>query len=128
VSLLRWPELCVRLTPGRRSLVQGVSADTRWGEDDTPVLCIAAQRGSERALKALLDGRANHALADKNGTTAAHKAAYNCRAGCLRLLVDAGAELEAKSNGGFTPLHLAAHCCSPCAATPTLATTLATRR
>jgi ankyrin repeat protein len=82
------------------------------------VLCIAAQRGSERALKALLDGRANHSLADKKGWTAAHQAADFGRIACLRLLVDAGAQLEAKTTGrGSTPLYLAAQeghaeCCS----------------
>jgi len=96
---------------------QGISADTRWGENDTPVLCITAENGSERALKVLLDGRANHSLADKKGDTAAHHAASCGRIACLRLLVDAGAELEAKSKGAFTPLLLAAQqghaeCCS----------------
>jgi len=73
-----------------------------------PVLCIAAQEGSEQALKALLDGRANPALACKRGFTAAHDAAFIGRTACLRLLVDAGAQLEAKANSGFTPLHCAA--------------------
>jgi len=53
----------------RCSLEAGV--DTRWGELDVPVLSIAAHEGSERALKALLDGRANLALADKKLWTAA---------------------------------------------------------
>jgi len=101
----------------RCALVAGVSADTRWGEQDTPVLSIAANSGSERALKALLDGHANHALTDKRGRTAVHEAAHFGRAGCLRLLIDAGAHLEAKSYRGFAPLHHAAQeghaeCCS----------------
>jgi len=97
---------------------QGISADTRWGEYDTPVLCIAAAKGSERVLKALLDGRANHSLANNKGMTAAHHAAGFGRIACLRLLVDAGALLELKTNsGGCTPLLLAAQeghaeCCS----------------
>jgi len=81
------------------------------------VLFYAAQHGSERALKALLGGRANHALADRRGLTAAHHAAVFGRTACLRLLLDAGAQLEAKTVGCFTPLHLAAQeghaeCCS----------------
>jgi len=135
VSLLRCPELCFRLTPGAL-FAQGISADTRWGVYDAPVLCLAAEKGSERALKALLDAHANHALADKKGLTAAHYAAHFGLVACLRLLVDAGAQLEAKANGAFTPLHCAAqeghpsaaHCCSPWAATPAYALNTAKRR
>jgi ankyrin repeat protein len=81
------------------------------------VLSLAAAYGSERALKALLDGHANHALTGKRGRTAVHEAAHCGRTGCLRLLFDAGAELDAKSNNGFAPLNLAAQeghaeCCS----------------
>jgi len=102
----------------RCALAAGVSADARWGEDDTPVLCLAAERGSSRALQALLDGRANVALSNKKGWTAAHKAAFYGHAPCLRLLLAAGgAPKEAKTNQGSMPLHLAAQeghaeCCS----------------
>jgi hypothetical protein len=48
----------------RCAVEAGVSADTRCDEDDTPVLSFAAQSGSEHALKALLDGRANPALTE----------------------------------------------------------------
>ena len=34
----------------RCALTAGVSPDTRWGESNAPVLCIAAQRGSKHAL------------------------------------------------------------------------------
>jgi len=102
----------------RCALDAGNSADVRWGEHNATVLSFAAENGSERALKALLVGRANVALADKRGLTAAHQAAAFGHAACLRLLIEAGANLEAKTyRGYFTPLLLAAQeghaeCCS----------------
>jgi len=101
----------------RCALDAGVSADVRCGEGDTPVLCFAVQSGSERALKALLDARANVALVDKKGWTAAHHAVCGGHAVCLRLLIDAGANRETKALGGATPLLYAAQvgqaeCCS----------------
>jgi len=101
----------------RCALTAGVSPDTRWVEDNAPVLCIAAQRGSKHALEALLVGHANVALADSKGWTAAHKAACFGHAPCLRLLLDAGAPKDAKEESGFSPLHHAAQeghaeCCS----------------
>jgi len=81
------------------------------------VLCIAAQKGSERTLKALLDGRANHALTDEKGMTAAHHAAAAGHTTCLRQLLDAGAIVDAGDDAAYTALHLAAQeghaeCCS----------------
>jgi len=101
----------------RCALTAGVSPDTRWGEDNVPVLCTAAEAGSERALEALLVGRTNVTLADSKGWTAAHWAAYKGNARCLRLLLDAGAPKDAKEEEEWTPLHLAAQegeaeCCS----------------
>ena len=92
----------------RCALAAGISADTRWGEHDEPVLCAAAEHGSSYALQALLAGGASLALADKNGWTAAHNAAFFGYAACLRLLLDAGAQLEAKTEKGITPLLFAA--------------------
>ena len=88
----------------RCALAAGISADTRWGETNTPVLSFAAARGSSCALKALLEGGACHGLANKLGWSAAHFAAYSGHAACLRLLLDAGALLEAKMTKGATPL------------------------
>jgi len=101
----------------RCALTAGVSPDTRWGERDAPVLCLAAERGNDRVVEALLVGRANMALADREGMTAAHWAAYRGHAPCLHPLLDAGAPKETKTEGGSTPLRLAAQeghaeCCS----------------
>ena len=101
----------------RCSLAAGVKADTCWGVDGIPVLCLAAGYGSTRALNALLDGCANVALADKKGWTAAHCAAFKGHAPALQALLAAGASTEATQQSGATPLHLAAQeghteCCS----------------
>lgn len=107
----------------RCCLAAGVKADTRWGVDGIPVLCLAAGYGSTRALNALLDGCANVALADKKGWTAAHCAAFKGHAHALQALLAACASKEIKTESGATPrsgatpLQLAAQeghteCCS----------------
>ena len=80
----------------RCALAAGASANTSFGEDDTPVLCLAAQYGSARSLKALLTGGADVLLADKGGNTALHWAAQKGHTACIGLLLEAGAPLEAK--------------------------------
>ena len=93
----------------RCAVAAGVSADTLWGEDKTPVLCVAAQCGSMRALRALLAGGAHPDSADVVGLSAAHFAAGCGHTTCLRLLVETGAPLEARASDGSTPLIFAAH-------------------
>jgi ankyrin repeat protein len=92
----------------RCALAANISADACAGEDDAPVLSVAARRGSLRVLKVLLDGGANVKLADKKGQTAAHAASYFGHAECLRILLAAGTDKEAKHKRGITPLHWAA--------------------
>jgi ankyrin repeat protein len=91
----------------RCALAAKISADARCCEADAPILCVAAQCGSVRVLRVLLDGGANVKLADKKGRTAAHHASYFSHAECLRILLAAGADKEAKEENGNTPLHLA---------------------
>jgi len=85
----------------RCALAAGASANARFGEDNTPVLCLAAQRGTARSLKALLTGGADARLADKRGMTALHWAAQKGHTACVGLLLAAGAPLEAKGVSAF---------------------------
>ena len=85
----------------RCALAAGASANARWGENDTPVLCIAAQEGSARSLKALLTGGADLRLADKEGETALHWAAKKGHTACIGLLLAAGAPLDMKGVSAF---------------------------
>jgi len=76
----------------------------RWTENDTPVLCIAANEGSARSLTALLMGGADMLLADKDGETALHWAARKGYTACIGQL-EAGAPLEAKGVSVFRELN-----------------------
>ena len=85
----------------RCALAAGAPADARWGEQDAPVLCLAAQEGAARSLKALLTGGADVRLADRIGGTALHWSASNGEAACIALLLEAGAPLEVKAVRSF---------------------------
>ena len=88
-----------------RCVLQEVSADVRFGgECNETALCVAAQCGSERVLRVLLAGGANHALADSQRESALGKAASHGHLSCLRLLLDAGADPSASDFLGTTPL------------------------
>jgi len=92
----------------RCALAAGASANARWGEDDSPVLCHAAMYGSARSLEALLTGGADVRLAYKDGYTALHWAAQIGHTPCVSLLLEACAPLEAKNAKGRTSLASAA--------------------
>jgi hypothetical protein len=84
----------------RCALAAGTPVDALSGELQWSALCIAAQEGSERALKALLPGGASVKLKDATqGYTALHIAARNNQVACIELLLDAGAELEVRDCG-----------------------------
>ena len=90
----------------RCALDAPVSADTTGdpAEGSTPALCIAAQRGTTSALKALLAGGANTELADTNGSTALDWAVGRGHLACVRLLLDTGANANAQDLLDCTPL------------------------
>ena len=88
-----------------RCLVEAeLSADARVGKCNGAALHVAAQCGSERALRALLAGGANHALVDERFFTPLHDAAYQGHSACLQHLLDAGANVNAVELLGMTPL------------------------
>ena len=72
-------------------------------------LLDAAARGDLQALRALLEGGADPGVALGDGLTALHIAAEEGNVDMAKLLLDAGADAEAKTRiGSYTPLHLAA--------------------
>ena len=91
-----------------RCVLQELSADTRFGgEYNETALFRCAQYGSPRALKALLNGGANHALVDKLEMTPLSEAAHEGQLDCLRLLLEAGADARVADLLGETPLMIA---------------------
>jgi ankyrin repeat protein len=84
----------------RCALAAGTPVDALSGNLQLSALCVAAQEGSERALKALLAGGASVELKDAmQGFTPLHSAAMTNRVACIELLLDAGAELEVRDRG-----------------------------
>ena len=75
---------------------------------NSPVpLILAAQRRSTRALKWLLEHKADVTLADHAGDTALHWAAWDHYPKAIRLLMDAKADLTARNKKGHTPIQCA---------------------
>src|SRR4051812_45400612 len=69
----------------------------------------AAMRGDTAAVRALIRQRLDVNSAQGDGMTALHWAASHGDANEIRLLLGAGAKVEAKTrNGAYTPMHLAA--------------------
>ena len=69
----------------------------------------AAMRGDTAAVRALIRQRVDVNVAQGDGMTALHWAAQHGNASEVRLLLGAGAKVEAATrNGAYTPMHLAA--------------------
>ena len=80
---------------------------TVWAAIDAPV-ADAARRQDPDGVRALLAGGADVRAAHGDGMTGLHWAAHHGDTQIVRLLVDAGADLEATTRlGDHTPLHVA---------------------
>jgi ankyrin repeat protein len=101
-----------------KSIITGVCLVTLLAVTGGPVLAYApdaplanaAMRGDLEAVRSLLAaGQADVNVAQGDGTTALHWAAYQDDAEMARLLVDAGAQIGPKTRlGDITPLFMAA--------------------
>lgn len=91
------------LLQGERELVNG------WSVDGFTPLALAAQFGAEQAARLLLAVGADPNARSRNelGNTALHAAVAGRRIALVDLLLDAGADIDARDGKGLTPLSLA---------------------
>ena len=77
-------------------------------QPDSASLLDATKRGDLSAVRSLLEGGTDPNAARGDGLTALHVAAEEGYLEIAQILIDAGAEVEAKTRiGDYTPLHLA---------------------
>ncbi|CAM9434838.1 unnamed protein product [Pylaiella littoralis] len=98
-------------------LAAGANVDVRdlkeWSMLDT-----AATEGREDVMKVLLRHGGDTNSCDSNGFTALHVAAgvdgsVRDNGGVVRFLLEAGADIEARTTDTYTPLHITADCLKP---------------
>ena len=88
---------------------KGADVNTGSNEKLTPLM-IAAEKGHINALTLLIKFGADVDLQDKNGKTAPHHAVYGSDVSCeiLSCLIGSGADVNAGTNNGVTPLIIVA--------------------
>lgn len=103
----------VKWNPDMLSLILSKAKNLEHRDNDrrTPLLWAAA-KGSTQLAGALLPAKgkklANIADTNDQGHTALHLAARNDQPAMIKLLLNSGANIEARSDGGWTPLLMAA--------------------
>jgi hypothetical protein len=102
MNLSKVTRTCIHLQP--------IMMNVKLGRYGRTQLHHCARNGLTSSVKRLLSIRNInvHVKADESGATSLHAAAYNGHIEISRLLLQNGADVNAKSNGGYTPLHSAA--------------------
>ena len=90
-----------------RYLVKRGGAIAGRTRDGSPPLTFVVEHRQHEMLQLFLDNHAPTGLVDLSGQTALHRAAAANDVVALRLLLDHGAEPNAKTPKGLTPLDLA---------------------
>lgn len=111
-NLGKWTWVAETLKAMGAQEVQRV-ASGKLGEDGWSVLMYASmsaavEPAAAEAVEMLLAAKADPCVADKDGLTAAHYAAFAGADASLASLLGAGADCSAAAEGGVTPLMLAA--------------------
>jgi len=105
------------LDSGNKDMVQclfdgGVSPD-EIGRDNNPLLLKAVRLRDIKTIKLLLHHGVTSGAAGKDGSTALHVAAGEGLMDCMRILLDAGADVNARDDAGATPLWRVMHVADP---------------
>lgn len=97
----------LRSRPDAAKLLSAVTPVDKDSEEDGRLLPVAAERGDLNSVKNMLE-RGVNPDAMNNGWTALHFAAQSGRMEIMKILLEKGADIEARAAGRVTPLYLAA--------------------